>query len=68
MKVKSIIVLTNTSGEDSVSFMLDATTTHPVMGYEASAKVNVAAGYGIQWVSNNFPGIPVEVIDCKPKK
>jgi len=65
MKIENIQVLTKLHGVDKVILQLDATTPFPEMNYEASANVEVAAGYGFEWARNNFPDATIETTDCE---
>jgi len=54
-------------GADTIWFELDVPTACPIMGYAPCAKMEAQAGYGIQWVRENF-GIEPEIIDMRQQK
>lgn len=62
MKIASITVL-GTFGTDKICFHTELPTAFPEMKYETVLTADARAGFGLQWVEENFPGIPVKYID-----
>lgn len=60
LKVKKVTVVVR-SGPDHISIELDAPTPFPTVGYEPSAVIETAHGYGAQWCREVL-GIEPEVI------
>ena len=58
--VKVTVLLTD--GEDLVSLKLDLPTATPALGGPVKAAINVAQGYGVQWVREAL-GVEPEVVD-----
>lgn len=71
MKVTKITVLTETTGTDKVGLYLDLPTPYPAMSREAPdsyppcATVDAQSGHGEEWARTNFPGVPLEILNCK---
>ena len=63
LKILQIQVLVRPHHPDLVSFDLDdeVSSPFPVFGDRASVSTLVQAGYGLAWVQENFPGVPVLV-------
>ncbi len=62
-KAKKVVVLVNLLGTDEVIITLDGPTPYPAMGYDGTAKIFVASGYGVQWCRDVL-GVEPEVVDC----
>lgn len=67
IKIKNIkIVLSENT--DTIFIYPDLPTTFPEMKYEASLKLDARKGYGKEYCRNNFPGVPLEIINTKINK
>lgn len=64
LKVKKAVVLVDLSGTDEIHLVLDSPTPYPELGYEATAKIHVASGYGAVWCREVL-GLEAELISCK---
>lgn len=69
MKVKAIQVITGNDSTDKILLTLDAPTTYPTLfgngepEYPAPyARIETERGYGVEWATKVFPGVPIEVI------
>lgn len=68
MKIKEALVLQGYHGLDEVTLKMDGVTA-PMAFYpeERNFRVTCDGGKGVDWVKENFPGIPIEVVDY-PKR
>jgi hypothetical protein len=64
----SRVVVLLTEGTDQIHIKLNSPTPFPVMGYEASAKIECAAGYGAEWCKLALGVDPDEVIDTVARR
>ena len=62
--VKSVTVLINAFGTDSVILDLDLPPAIPIYPQRPSAKIEAAAGFGVDWVRANI-GDHMTIIDMK---
>lgn len=62
LNAKTVAVLVNLPGTDEIHITLDEPTPFPAMGYDGSAKIHVAKGFGIEWCKAIL-GVEPEVID-----
>jgi hypothetical protein len=64
--VLDVKVLRNLGDEDVVVVKFGPTVSSPfpIEGLPPTAQIRVAAGFGAQWVLDNFKFSPSEVIEC----
>lgn len=66
-KIESITILL-TEGTDRISFKTNLPTPYPEMQYPADLSMQARKGYGAQYCAENFPGVPIEIIDTTAHK
>jgi len=64
-KIKKITVLVESLGTDTILITLDEPTPYPEMKYDGNAKIEVAAGYGIEWCKKVLGVSNPEIISMK---
>ena len=67
IKIRAITILL-TDGTDRISFKTELPTPYPEMKYPADLRMDARRGYGEQYCRENFPGIPIEIIDTMAHK
>lgn len=58
--IKNIVVIED-SGEDTISFEIEGSTTHPEVGYTPRGKIMTRKGYGVKWLSEMFDIEPEDI-------
>ncbi len=67
LPIKTVKIMINTKGCDYVFLTPDTPTPFPIMNYPPNVKMEVQAGYGIEWCRLVFNREPDEIIDLKHK-
>ena len=62
------IVILLTDGKDHILFKVKGLPSpYPAMGWEADPSMGAAKGHAQAYCAENFPGVPVEIIDTTVK-
>ncbi len=64
LNVKNVSCLIHTRGADTIILLLEGPTPYPEMGYDGTAKIEVAPGYGVEWCQKVL-GVEPTIIDLK---
>lgn len=68
LEIDKITIFERDHSTDRISFELPSLTTGfpnmEAMGWKAHSSIDVEKGIGRAWVEENFPGVPVEVIQA----
>jgi len=67
MHITNVTVITDTTGADTIVLDLDLPPSRP-FEKKASAKMDVSKGKGVEYARDNFPGVPIRVIDSEGER
>lgn len=64
MKITKLTIITSRIGTDLIILHTDLPSTMPNITIQpATFKLDVASGYGLKYVNENIPNVPIEIIN-----